>query len=112
MASPASTSSFARTSWSGVQNVIERPAVLVEGETFVIDPSWLTNKRSRGSNGSARPVTTLANSEKELIEAALAESEGRISGPRGAAAKLGIPRQTLEWKIGALKIDKLAFRKR
>ena len=102
--------------WPGnvreLQNVIERAVVLVEGDAFAIDESWLTNKRSRGSNGSARPVTTLANGEKELIEAALKESEGRISGPRGAAAKLGIPRQTLEWKIRTFDIDKLRFRKR
>jgi formate hydrogenlyase transcriptional activator len=102
--------------WPGnvreLQNVIERAVVLVEGETFAIDPSWLTNKRSRASNGNARPVTTLANGEKELIEAALKESEGRVAGPRGAAAKLGIPRQTLEWKIRTLDIDKLRFRKR
>jgi DNA-binding NtrC family response regulator len=102
--------------WPGnvreLQNVIERAVVLVEGETFAIDPAWLTNKRSKTTNGNARAVTTLANGEKELIEAALAESEGRISGPRGAAAKLGIPRQTLEWKIRTLDIDKLRFRKR
>jgi formate hydrogenlyase transcriptional activator len=55
-------------------------------------------------------VTTLAASEKALIEAALAESKGRISGPLGAAAKLGIPRQTLESKIKALHIDKHSFR--
>ena len=101
--------------WPGnvreLQNVIERAVVLVEGETFAIDESWLKSKR-KSSNGNGRPVTTLANGEKELIEAALAESEGRVSGPRGAAAKLGIPRQTLEWKIRALKIDKLSFRKR
>ena len=100
--------------WPGnvreLQNVIERAIVLVEGETFAIDDSWLTSKRSKTTNGNARPVTTLANGEKELIEAALKESEGRISGPRGAAAKLGIPRQTLEWKIRALKIDKRAFK--
>src|SRR5882762_8580300 len=100
--------------WPGnvreLQNVIERAIVLVEGETFGIDDSWLTSKRSKATNGNARPVTTLANGEKELIEAALKESEGRISGPRGAAAKLGIPRQTLEWKIRALKIDKRAFK--
>jgi formate hydrogenlyase transcriptional activator len=57
-------------------------------------------------------VTTLAAGERALIEAALAESEGRVSGPRGAATKLGIPRQTLEWKIRTFNIDKLAFRKR
>jgi formate hydrogenlyase transcriptional activator len=102
--------------WPGnvreLQNVIERAIVLVEGETFAIDDSWLTSKRSKVTNGTARPVTSLARGEKELIEAALTESEGRVSGPRGAAAKLGIPRQTLEWKIRALKIDKLSFRKR
>jgi formate hydrogenlyase transcriptional activator len=102
--------------WPGnvreLQNVIERAIVLVEGETFAIDESWLASKRSKVANGTARPVTSLANGEKELIEAALKESAGRISGPRGAAAKLGIPRQTLEWKIRALKIDKLAFKDR
>jgi formate hydrogenlyase transcriptional activator len=60
----------------------------------------------------ARPVTTLAEAERELIEAALAASHGRISGPSGAAAKLGIPRQTLESKIKALHIDQLSFRVR
>jgi formate hydrogenlyase transcriptional activator len=95
-----------------LQNVIERAIVLVEGETFAIDVSWLTSKRSKVTNGNGRGVTTLATGEKELIEAALAEAEGRVSGPKGAAAKLGIPRQTLEWKIRALKIDKLGFRKR
>jgi formate hydrogenlyase transcriptional activator len=55
-------------------------------------------------------VTTLANTEKEMIEGALAASRGRISGPLGAAAKLGLPRQTLESKIKALRIDTLSFR--
>jgi formate hydrogenlyase transcriptional activator len=59
-----------------------------------------------------RQVATLADGERELIEAALAASQGRISGPKGAAAKLGIPRQTLESKIKALRIDALVFRVR
>src|SRR5437899_719510 len=79
--------------WPGnvreLQNVIERAVVLSEGETFVIDESWLAKKRRTGS--------TLADGEKAMIEAALTESQGRVAGPRGAASKLGIPRQTLEW---------------
>src|SRR3989449_533617 len=99
--------------WPGnvreLQNVIERAVVLSEGETFVIDESWLARKHRRPSKGTA--VTTLADGEKALIEAALQETHGKVAGPRGAAAKLGIPRQTLEWKIRNLNIDKLAFRR-
>jgi formate hydrogenlyase transcriptional activator len=99
--------------WPGnvreLQNVIERAVVLVEGETFAIEDSWLTRKQRKPSNGAA--VTTLADGEKAMIEAALTESQGRVAGPRGAAAKLGIPRQTLEWKIRNLNIDKLAFKR-
>jgi len=98
--------------WPGnvreLQNVIERAVVLSEGETFVIDESWLARKQRKPSDGTT--VTTLADGEKALIEAALKQTHGRVAGPRGAAAKLGIPRQTLEWKIRALQIDKLAFR--
>jgi len=98
--------------WPGnvreLQNVIERALVLSEGETFVIDESWLARKQRRSPSGAA--VTTLADGEKAMIEAALKETHGRVAGPRGAAAKLGIPRQTLEWKIRNLNIDKLAFR--
>jgi len=98
--------------WPGnvreLQNVIERAVVLSEGETFAIDESWLDRKPDRLVNGAL--VTRLADGEKALIEAALRETNGRVAGPRGAAAKLGIPRQTLEWKIRNLKIDKLAYR--
>ena len=100
--------------WPGnvreLQNVIERAVVLSEGETFAIDESWLARKSRKPSHATA--VSTLADGERALIEAALTESQGRVSGPGGAAAKLGIPRQTLEWKIRTFKIDKLAFRKR
>jgi formate hydrogenlyase transcriptional activator len=62
---------------------------------------------------SAGPLgSTIAGRERELIEAALAESGGRIAGPSGAAAKLGVPRQTLDSKIATLGIDKLKFRGR
>jgi formate hydrogenlyase transcriptional activator len=95
--------------WSGnireLQNVVERAVILSEGETFVVDESWLR----RESTDSPRPYPTLSvltDRELEMIESALADSHGRIAGPSGAAAKLGIPRQTLESKIRRLGIDK------
>jgi len=107
---------FQAYDWPGnvreLQNVIERAVVLCEGETFAIDESWLKGKPNLASSRVARQVTTLAEGEKALIEAALAEARGRISGPSGAAAKLGIPRQTLESKIKALHIDRHSFRAR
>jgi formate hydrogenlyase transcriptional activator len=96
--------------WPGnvreLQNVIERAVVLCDGETFVIDESWLKTSPLQPSKQTGPQVTTLAQGEKALIEAALAETHGRVSGPRGAAAKLGIPRQTLESKIKAFRSKK------
>ncbi len=100
--------------WPGnvreLQNVIERAVILCEGETFAIDESWLKAKPSHAPIDTGHQMRTLAEGERALIIAALAQSRGRISGPSGAAAKLGIPRQTLESKIKALQIDTLAFR--
>jgi formate hydrogenlyase transcriptional activator len=95
--------------WPGnireLQNVVERAVVLCETETFVVDESWL-RRESADSPRSNDGLSALADHEVQMIEAALAESHGRISGPSGAAAKLGIPRQTLESKIRRLGIDK------
>jgi formate hydrogenlyase transcriptional activator len=84
---------------------------LCEGETFAIDESWLKTGSRQPSTRAGSQVTTLVEGEKAMIEAALAEAKGRVSGPNGAAAKLGIPRQTLQSKIKALHIDKLAFQR-
>jgi formate hydrogenlyase transcriptional activator len=96
-------------SWPGnireLQNVVERAVILCETDTFVVDESWL-KRESEHSPGAQEGLSALADREVEMIEAALAESHGRISGPSGAAAKLGIPRQTLESKIRRLRIDK------
>ena len=93
--------------WPGnireLQNVVERAVILSETETFVVDESWLGESEESSPN---RGLSALEDREVEMIEAALAEAHGRISGPTGAAAKLGIPRQTLESKIRRLGIDK------
>jgi formate hydrogenlyase transcriptional activator len=94
--------------WPGnireLQNVVERAVILSETDTFAVDESWLKGE----STGSAQKegLSALEDREVEMIEAALAETHGRISGPSGAAAKLGIARQTLESKIRRLGIDK------
>jgi formate hydrogenlyase transcriptional activator len=100
--------------WPGnireLQNVIERAVILCVGEIFSVEESWLKRESSRPSGLAAPLTTTLALREREVIEAALAESRGRISGPSGAAARLGIPRQTLDSKISVLGIDKRRFK--
>ena len=94
--------------WPGnireLQNVVERAVILSDGDTFDVDESWLKGESAESSPHEG--LSALAEREVEMIEAALAESHGRISGPSGAAAKLGIPRQTLESKIRRLSIDK------
>ena len=95
--------------WPGnireLQNVVERAVILIEGDTFVVDESWL-KRQSTDSPRLHEASSVLADRELEMIEAALVDSHGRIGGPSGAAARLGIPRQTLESKILRLGIDK------
>jgi transcriptional regulator with GAF, ATPase, and Fis domain len=102
-------------SWPGnireLQNVIERSIILCETEVFSINKSWLPKQAflTEPKNQVELPQKLLAH-EKDMIEAALKESRGRVFGPSGAAARLGIPRSTLESKIRALKIDKNRFK--
>ena len=99
--------------WPGnireLQNIIERSVILCTGDTFRIDAAWLSSQESARPELSAPLTETLQNQEKEMIEAALAESKGKVAGPNGAAARLGIPRSTLDWKIKQLKIKKYKF---
>jgi PAS domain S-box-containing protein len=101
--------------WPGnireLQNVIERSVIVCETENFSVDESWLS-RQPLASEPKTQPDLhrKLAGQEKEMIEAALRECRGRVSGPSGAAAKLGIPGSTLETKIRSLKIDKNRFR--
>jgi transcriptional regulator with PAS, ATPase and Fis domain len=102
--------------WPGnireLQNVIERSVIISDSKDLSIDESWLVGRSPAGADTATQPFSeTLLAHEKEMIESALAESKGRVSGPRGAAAKLGIPQSTLDSKIKTLKIDKQRFRK-
>jgi len=103
--------------WPGnireLQNIVERAVLLCDGDTLSIDAAWMKQETRATIPASAVTLTGIdqlkSNRERELIEAALAESRGRISGPSGAAAKLGIPRQTLDSMIARLGIKKYKY---
>jgi formate hydrogenlyase transcriptional activator len=99
--------------WPGnvreLQNVVERAVILCEGATLAVDENWLPRTSPRPAP-SGVALASLADQEKEMIENALTQSRGRVSGPLGAAARLGIPRSTLESRIKSLNINKHRFR--
>jgi formate hydrogenlyase transcriptional activator len=105
---------FKAYTWPGnireLQNVVERAVILCEGDTLSVDESWFKHDPPRSPGSPQSLPTSPFNQEREMIEAALRESRGRIAGPFGAATKLGIPRQTLDSKIAALGIDKYRFK--
>jgi formate hydrogenlyase transcriptional activator len=109
--------------WPGnireLQNVIERAVILCEGGALRVDETWLRRRSNRESERVIPRAGILAEDKKEFadrerkaIEAALVECRGRVSGPDGAAEKLGIPHQTLESKIASLGIDKRRYKAR
>jgi formate hydrogenlyase transcriptional activator len=105
---------FQAYGWPGnvreLQNVIERAVILSESDTFSVDETWLKRELRPNPRRSATLNGALARQEKEMIEAALAESHGQISGTSGAAAKLGLPARTLDSKINRLRINKYRFK--
>jgi formate hydrogenlyase transcriptional activator len=100
--------------WPGnireLQNVLERAVILCEGETARIEEEWLDSGEAIPSFESIGLSSSLMSRERELIEAALEKSMGRVAGPNGAAGQLGIPRSTLESKIKSLQIDKFRYK--
>jgi transcriptional regulator with GAF, ATPase, and Fis domain len=105
---------FRAYSWPGnireLQNVIERSLILCEAESFSVDKSWLTREAPEPQKANILLAQKRLADEKALIEAALAETQGRVSGQSGAAVKLGVPASTLESKIRSLKINKYVFK--
>src|ERR1700693_3470228 len=105
---------FQAYDWPGnireLQNVIERAVILSDGDTFSVDETWLKWQAPQSAGPTAGLNSALQRQEKEMIEAALAESGGRVSGPAGAATKLGLPRPTLDAKIRRLGINKYRFK--
>jgi transcriptional regulator with GAF, ATPase, and Fis domain len=104
--------------WPGnireLQNVIERSLILSSGEVLTVDELWLSKETVvPASRVEAQPTVrgeVEPRSEREVIEAALAETRGRVSGSSGAAARLGVPPSTLDHRIKALNIDKRRFK--
>jgi len=104
--------------WPGnireLQNIIERSVILSTGREFSVDESWLSKEtfppafRIEASEQSKSGVEPAG--EREIIEAVLVETRGRVWGPSGAAAKLGIPPSTLDHRIKALRINKKQFK--
>jgi PAS domain S-box-containing protein len=107
---------FQSYSWPGnireLQNVIERSVIISSGDVLSVDESWFFKEPSQIATPvqSSQPVKAEPRDEREIIEAALGESRGRVSGPSGAAAKLAIPPSTLEYRIKVLKINKGQFK--
>jgi len=112
---------FEQYDWPGnireLQNVVERSIILTSGNVLSVDESWLSKEPPKPLNAiqaaslqMSHPPGDAEREEREIIEAALASSRGRVAGPTGAAAKLQVPPSTLEYKIKALKIRKSRFK--
>jgi len=99
--------------WPGnireLQNIVERSVILSNGDTFWIEKAWLVSQEAARQELPGPLPDTLQYTERKIIETALAESKGKVAGPEGAAAKLGIPRSTLDSKIKQLGIKKHRF---
>jgi formate hydrogenlyase transcriptional activator len=100
--------------WPGnireLQNVIERAVILTDSDVFRVDTSWLTAAPAKSAVPGGALAADLAQREKAAIESALQDARGVIGGATGAAAKLGLPRQTLESKMRKLGIDRYRFK--
>ncbi len=106
---------FQNYDWPGnireLQNVIERAVILCETPVLYVDETWFRREAPLRASEPIPLHAALSTSERELIERALSESAGRVGGPKGAAVRLGLPRQTLESRIKTLGINKFRFKR-
>ena len=107
---------FRAYDWPGnvreLQNVVERSVILSPDDVFCVDEAWLFTDaaKTRPEQFVPEPANGEFGRERQIIEAALAESGGRVYGTNGAAAKLRIPPSTLDYKIKKLEIGKRRFK--
>ena len=107
---------FRSYDWPGnireLQNVVERSVILSSDDVFCIDEAWLSSdaRQSTSQLSISEETARNTNCERQIIEAALAKSRGRVSGPNGAAVQLRIPPSTLESRVRSLRINKDRFK--
>jgi formate hydrogenlyase transcriptional activator len=112
--SPETMEALTRYSWPGnireLQNVIERSVVMHEKGKLTVKKSWLCRECFPSEPPANSSFYKSSMGDRETIGAALAETRGRVSGPSGAAVRLGIPPSTLESRIRSMNINKYQFR--
>jgi len=112
--SPETTEALVRYPWPGnireLQNIIERSVVIYERGKLTVKKSWLCRDYFHSQPPARTSFNSFATEAREMIGAALAETRGRVSGPSGAAARLGIPPSTLESRIRSMNINKYQFK--
>jgi len=100
--------------WPGnireLQNVIERGVILADSEVFRLEGGTLPQQSNPNAEVAVSESQNTRDQQKARVEAVLRETRGRVAGPEGAAARLGIPASTLESQIKVLKINKHVFR--
>jgi len=103
-----------RYPWPGnireLQNIMERSVVVYEKGNLSVKKSWLSRESFHSEPATQSLIKRSAMEDRRMIGAALAEARGRVSGPSGAAIKLGIPPSTLESKIRSMNINKYSFK--
>ena len=89
-----------RYHWPGnireLQNLVERAVILSSGRVLKVP---LTDLRSRAAPSSARNHDTLQETERKHMLAVLEDTKWVVGGPKGAAARLGMKRSTLQFRM-------------